>query len=135
MDEANGQDRTINILQPLGLDPGLPKLQADRAAHVARECGFPPEAFTVILLAHGSRLNPASRKAIEWLASEFARRAVCRDVKIAVPEEPPHLQDTMQSTDGPAIVMGSSRAVACMEPGTHRGSSPSSSGPKSFSRA
>jgi len=49
---------------PLGLDPGLPKLLADRAAHLARECGFPPEAFTVILLAHGSRLNP-SRKATE----------------------------------------------------------------------
>ena len=106
LDEANGQGRAIQILQPLGLDPGLPKLLADRAADVARECGLSPEALTVILLAHGSRRNPASREATEWLASELAKRGVCRDVKMALLEERPHLQDAVQSIAGPAIVMG-----------------------------
>jgi sirohydrochlorin cobaltochelatase len=106
LDEANGQNRAIHILPPLGLDPSLPKLLADRAAHVTREYGFSPEAVAVILLAHGSRRNPASREATGWLASEIARREVFRDVKIALLEERPHLQDAAQSIEGPAIVMG-----------------------------
>jgi sirohydrochlorin ferrochelatase len=106
LDEANGQNRAIHILPPLGLDPSLPKLLADRAAHVTREYGFSPEAVAVILLAHGSRRNPASREATGRLASEIARREVFRDVKIALLEERPHLQDAAQSIEGPAIVMG-----------------------------
>lgn len=106
LDEANGQGRAIEILQPLGLDPGLPRLVADRATHVARENGFTPEASTVILLAHGSRRNPASREATERVAGEVKRLGACRTVRVAFLEERPHLEETAQTCPGPAIVVG-----------------------------
>lgn len=106
LDEANGQGRAIQILQPLGLDPGLPKLLAGRATDVARECGLSPDAFTVILLAHGSRRNPASREATERVAREIATFRRCWEVRVAFLEELPHLEEVARTCLGPTIVVG-----------------------------
>ena len=106
LDEANGQGRAIHILQPLGLDPGLPKLVADRVTQVARGIGIAPAACSVILLAHGSRRNPASRKATEWVAAEITGLGVYRSVKVAFLEERPLPEEVATSCPGPAIVVG-----------------------------
>ena len=37
LDEANAEGRDVEVLPPLGLDPGLPDLVLDRATKVARE--------------------------------------------------------------------------------------------------
>lgn len=106
IDEANGDAREIEILPPLGLDPGLPPLVMALVARAASEHGFAPGASTAVLLGHGSRRNPASRKATEWIAGEMAGRQVCRDVAVAFLEEQPHLDEVMQSIEGPAVVVG-----------------------------
>ena len=106
IDEANGQGRKIEFLPPLGLDPGLPDLVADRIGQVMRENNFAPKSSSAVLLAHGSRRNPASREATELVASEVARREVCRDVRVAFLEEAPRLEQTARSIEGPAIVVG-----------------------------
>jgi len=106
IDEARGDGREIDILSPLGLDSGLPSLITDRVGQVAFEVGLAPMSFTIILLAHGSRRNPASREATEWVANEIANRKVCRNVAMAFLEERPHLEDIVQSIEGPAIVVG-----------------------------
>lgn len=106
IDEADGQDRDIEFLAPLGLDPGLPALLADLIAGIANEHGLAAASVTAILLAHGSRRNPASREATEWIAGEMARRAVCRGVAVAFLEEQPHLDEAAASIAGPAIVVG-----------------------------
>lgn len=106
LDEANGKGRAIHILQPLGLDPGLPKLVADRVAQVARGIGIGPAVCSVILLAHGSRRNPASREATEWVAAQTAGLGVCSSVKVAFLEERPQLDEVATSCPGPVIVVG-----------------------------
>jgi sirohydrochlorin ferrochelatase len=106
IDEANTPDRRIEILPPLGLDPGLPDLVIGRLAQVAREHRFAGETCAVVLLAHGSRRNPASRQATEAIAQEMASHAAFRDVGVAFLEERPFLDDTMRSLEGPAVVMG-----------------------------
>ncbi len=106
LDEANGQGRVIQLLQPLGLDPGLPVLVADWAGRLARDNGFALDVFSVILLAHGSRHNPASREATEWVAGEIARLGVATAVRSAFLEEPPLLDEVVRSCPGPAIVVG-----------------------------
>lgn len=106
IDQASGDAREVDILPPLGLDPGLPALIADCIQQVAHENGLAPTSSTAVLLAHGSRRNPASREATEWMASEIAKREVCRDVAVAFLEERPHLEETAQSMEGPAIVVG-----------------------------
>ena len=68
LDEGNRQSRELELLTPLGLDPGMPDFIMARAGGVARDHGFLSEASTIILLAHGSRRNSASREAAEWVA-------------------------------------------------------------------
>jgi sirohydrochlorin ferrochelatase len=106
IDEASGNAREIEILPPLGHDFGLPALVVDHIRRVALESGVTPMCWTAVLLGHGSRRNPASRKATERIAREIAKYGVCRDVAVAFLEERPHLDETVQSIDGPAIVVG-----------------------------
>lgn len=106
LDEANDQGRSVEVLPPLGLDPGLPGLVLDRATRVARESGFVPENCSVILLAHGSRRNSASREATELVARAIEGGAGFRSVGIALLEERPFLAEAVALVQGPAIVVG-----------------------------
>ena len=106
LDEANAEGRDVEVLPPLGLDPGLPDLVLDRATTVACASGFAPEASTVILLAHGSRRNTASREATEQVARAIEGRAGFRSVGIALLEERPFLDEAAALVQGPAIVVG-----------------------------
>ncbi|MGQ0682087.1 CbiX/SirB N-terminal domain-containing protein [Bradyrhizobium sp.] len=106
IDEASGHSRSIELLPPLGLDRGLPGLIADRARIIAAANGFSQEAFSVVLLAHGSRRNPASREATEWVAGEVAKLGACRQVKTAFLEERPSLEDVAKACTGPTVVVG-----------------------------
>lgn len=106
LDEANDDGRKIDMLPALGVDPGLPDLVLDQATQSAREHGFAPQACAVILLAHGSRRNPASRRATERMASEIERRAIFRTAAVAFLEELPSLAETAAAIEGPALVVG-----------------------------
>lgn len=106
LDEANDEGRNVEVLAPLGLDPGFPDVVLDHAAAIAREKGFAPEAATVILLAHGSRRNSASREATQQVAREIERRAAFQGVGIALLEERPFLADAAALVEGPVVVVG-----------------------------
>lgn len=106
IDEASGATREIDMLPPFGLDPGLPELVIDYIDRAASENGLVTRSLTAILLAHGSRRNPASREATEGIAREVAKRGICRDVAIAFLEEQPLLDEAAGSIEGPAIVVG-----------------------------
>lgn len=106
LDEANNQGRGVEILPPLGLDPGLPDLVLVHATQVARANGFAPEASTIMLLAHGSRRNSASREATEQVAQAIEGRAVFGSVGIALLEERPFMDEAMAPIAGSAVVVG-----------------------------
>lgn len=106
IDEASGNTREIEMLTPLGLDPGLPELVIDHIDRAASENELAVKSLTAVLLAHGSRRNPASREATEGIASEIARRQAFRDVAVAFLEERPNLQEAVHLIKGPAIVVG-----------------------------
>lgn len=93
-------------MPPLGLDPGLPDVIACQIARVASEKDLAPMELAAVLLAHGSRRNPTSREATDWIASEVAKREVCRDIAVAFLEEQPRLEDAFRSIRGPAVVVG-----------------------------
>ncbi len=105
LDEANSQSREIEILPPLGLDPGLPDLVVTFAQQAAREHGVAARAC-IILLAHGSRRNSASREATEAIAREIENRAAFPQVRTAFLEERPLLAEAAASIPGPAVVVG-----------------------------
>lgn len=106
LDGANAENRLVNVLAPLGLDPGMPDFVIARAAQVARAHGFVPESSTIILLAHGSRRNAASREATEGIAREIESRAVFGNVRIALLEEHPFLAEAAAAAKGAVVVVG-----------------------------
>lgn len=106
LDEANAEKRYVRALAPLGLDPGLPDLVLACARRAARESGFVPRECSVILLAHGSRRNPASREATEWMAQAIESRGAFAEVRPAFLEERPFLAEAAAQLRGPVIVVG-----------------------------
>lgn len=101
-----GGARTISILPPLGLEPALGGVIEKEAAAAAHAHRAKPGDTTVVLLAHGSANDPASRKAAEQLADRVRQRRRFRATRIALLEEPPSLGDAIADTRGPIIVVG-----------------------------
>src|SRR5262249_2855574 len=96
----------IHVMPPLGLDPALASLAGDRATAAANLHNLPARDVTVILFAHGSTKDTASREACNLQAVELARRRQCGGVRIALLEEPPFLSGVLAEISGPAIVVG-----------------------------
>ena len=101
-----GVARTVRVLDPLGLDPALADLVARKAGMAAHEAAFAQARTTVVLLAHGSASDPASRQATELLARRLDQRAAFLAVRSAFLEEPPSLAEVVASVDGPAVAVG-----------------------------
>src|SRR5262249_47686029 len=101
LDAADDGTRKVEMLPPLGLDPGLPDVVVACAGQAAHTHGFRPETCAVILLAHGSRRDPASRQATEHMAREVARMSAFSDVRIAFLEERPFLDEAAREVSGP----------------------------------
>ena len=95
--------RTIRMLPPLGLDPALVLILIDRLMETAR---LAAARTGVILLAHGSSKDPASRIAAERITAEVGRRTSFRAVRTALLEEPPSLREAASELSGPIIIFG-----------------------------
>jgi sirohydrochlorin cobaltochelatase len=98
--------RRFHLLPPLGLDPALVGLIIDRLVTTARQQGVTPQQSTVILLAHGSTNDPASRLATEQAAEQIRKRLLFRAVRVALLEESPSLADAASDAAGPILVFG-----------------------------
>jgi sirohydrochlorin cobaltochelatase len=96
----------VRVLDPLGLDPALAGLVAQKAQGAAHEAAFAATRTAVVLLAHGSASDPASRQATEHLAREVGEQAAFLAVRAAFLEEPPSLAKAIASLDGPVVVVG-----------------------------
>jgi sirohydrochlorin cobaltochelatase len=98
--------RTIHMLPPLGLDPALVLVLIDRLMETAQARGLAAARTGVILLAHGSSKDPASRIAAARIAAEVGRRTSFRAVRTALLEEPPSLREAASDLSGPIIIFG-----------------------------
>jgi sirohydrochlorin ferrochelatase len=103
---AFDRDRATHLLPPFGLDPALVDLILDRARAVARAQGWSPTRTNLVLLAHGSSNNPASRRAAERMAGKIATMRVFAGVRSAFLEEPPFLKEAVAIPHAPAVVVG-----------------------------
>ena len=108
LNEAMRADRSrrIRMLPPLGLDPALVPLLIDKLVGTAQGRGLAPGEAGVILLAHGSSKDPASRIAAERIADNVRRRTSFRPVQVALLEEAPSLQEVASDLSGPIIILG-----------------------------
>jgi sirohydrochlorin cobaltochelatase len=107
LEQAKQQDatRTISMLPPLGLEPKLVDVIADEIAAALSPAKLPAET-SIVLMAHGSKKDQASRMATEWLADRLRQRQCFCDTRIALLEEAPSLADATEGMSGPIIVVG-----------------------------
>lgn len=98
--------RRLRFLPPLGLDPGLVDLILNRAIPAAPIAGATTGGAELVLLAHGSTGNPASRRATERITGQIAARGVFARVRPAFLEEPPYLADAVAASPAPIVVIG-----------------------------
>jgi len=104
--ESGAGQRVSHIFTPLGLDSGLAPVIARRLAACVRARDLRAHQTDVILMAHGSRRDPASRLAAQGLAERLGGSAPFRSVGIALLEEPPSLQEATAGLPGPILVVG-----------------------------
>lgn len=97
---------SVQFLPPFGLDPQLADLVIRYAASVAEARNLGLEQTTIILCAHGSRSDAASRSAAKRLADDVAKRQRFADVSIALLEESPEVEAVIAENPGPIVVVG-----------------------------
>jgi sirohydrochlorin ferrochelatase len=98
--------RRVTLLPALGCDPRLAALIADKAGVAVRARGFAERDVAVVLLAHGSRSDAASRHAAQHAARRIDALRRFAGVACAFLEEPPALADCIAALSGPAVVIG-----------------------------
>lgn len=97
---------TVRVLPPLGLLPGLAEVIDRAAADCAAREGLEPGRSPLILLAHGSTRNPASRIATQELAQRVGHCGRFSDIRPAFLEEQPSLPEAIGRAQETAIVVG-----------------------------
>lgn len=103
---AAGLDARCRVLQPLGLDPGLPELILAEALATAAGAGLDPAASRLLLVGHGSKGARASIRATEEVAARVAIGGRFQSVETAFLEEPPFLDDMLVGRRPPTVVVG-----------------------------
>ncbi|MCC6888720.1 MAG: hypothetical protein IT536_09315 [Hyphomicrobiales bacterium] len=104
--ELAAAGRRATVLPPLGLDPGLVELVADRAATASSDGGFPSQRTTLALVAHGSTRDSASNDATRLLATRLTASGRFARVIASFLEEPPSLAQVLATDAGPVVVVG-----------------------------
>jgi sirohydrochlorin cobaltochelatase len=102
---ARSNGRRMHLCPPIGLDPGLARLIARRAAERMAERGISAGDATLLLIGHGSPNGSASRLATEAQASRVREMAVFDKVETAYLEEPPALADVLKTLSGPVVAL------------------------------
>ncbi len=103
---APHEDRDLTVLTPLGLHPGLPSLVAQLAVDTARAAGVDARLHELLLAAHGSKHEPASRLATDDVAGKLRQLDRFAGVSVSFLEEAPFVADQLAAISRPVIVVG-----------------------------
>jgi sirohydrochlorin cobaltochelatase len=98
--------RNVRVLPPLGRDPALAGLVAEKAEVTLANAGYEASGATVVLLAHGTPSDPASHESAEAMAGRLRRDGRFLAVRCAFLDERPSLADSIADVRGPAAVVG-----------------------------
>lgn len=96
----------VHIATPFGLNPHLPDLVVELASRTIVQSGGNLRDFKLLLVAHGSKHDAASRSATEAVAETINRTGPFAAVDKCYLEEQPFLDETLAATSGPTLVLG-----------------------------
>jgi len=91
---ADGRSEIVSC-QPVGLNPGLATVIAERATEVCRAAGWEPTRASLLLTAHGTPRDRGSRLAAEAHAEGICKMGVFATVATAFLEEEPAVPVTL----------------------------------------
>ncbi len=103
---ANQDGRAVQVHTPLGLHPELPRLVANLALNAAHDENTDPGTHELLLAAHGSKHEPASRLASEDMAAKLRALGIFAGVSVGFLEEAPFVADQLSAISRPVIVVG-----------------------------
>jgi sirohydrochlorin ferrochelatase len=102
-----GFDRTrVRVLSPLGLHHRIAEIAVDTATTSFARRGISPDHATVLLAAHGTPRNPASRQATELQAQRIAASGRFDNVVVSYLEQDPLITDVLATITSPVAVIG-----------------------------
>ncbi|MGO4851777.1 sirohydrochlorin chelatase [Phaeovulum sp. W22_SRMD_FR3] len=89
---------------PFGVDPALPDLMAIVAENAAKAAGIPPQASTLLLAAHGSKVSKTSTRSTYDMAEALRQRTGFARILCGFIEEAPFLAEAARDLT-PAICL------------------------------
>lgn len=98
--------RSVRIQPALGLNSALPQVIAGRAIATSRSRGLAARETTVVLLAHGSPTDAASRRSTENIALRVQALHPFAGVACAFLDEAPTLVECVSTIVTPIVVIG-----------------------------
>jgi len=104
--KAHGRTATVRTSEAVGTHPRIAGLAADIGLQVLTDRGLSAKAATLITVAHGSLRYPYSHIAAKAQTDAITFENRFKAVRLALLEEPPHLDAVLASTNGPAAVVG-----------------------------
>jgi len=100
------ETREVRVLAPIGLSPRLPQLVAGLARDAAGGSGRVARDCRLLLVAHGSKHDTASRDATRSVAACIEQSNDFAGVEMCFLEESPFLDDQLGQIEGPVIAAG-----------------------------
>ncbi len=101
-----GATHRVQVLTPVGLNGQLPQLVARTALQTARATGLVPRDCSLLLVAHGSKHDRASRNATETVAGTIRAMDEFASVSTCYLEESPFVDEQLANTKGPVLMAG-----------------------------
>ncbi len=102
---AGGARPALRLCPPVGLDPLLASLVADRAGTACRDFGLEPTACSLLIVGHGSTKGPDSREATERQAGRVRATGRFAAVLTAYLEEPPAIAAALETLPGLVVIV------------------------------
>jgi sirohydrochlorin ferrochelatase len=97
---------SLHLCRPLGLHPALARLVAARAAEALARNHWTADQADILLIAHGSKISAASRRATELQAARLRALGLFGAVSTAFLEQKPFLPEALASMRGPVVAVG-----------------------------
>lgn len=99
-------DPRITVCPPIGMCPALVEVGVDIAEEHRVRKGWLQDEWGLLLAAHGSSKDPASRRGTEKFAAGIGGRTSANRVLISFIEEAPFVDDVVKQLKRPTIVIG-----------------------------
>lgn len=100
---SHGRQRVI-VTAPVGTDPGLPKLMANRVRTIVASQAVETATASIVMIGHGSQKSRASFNHTNRLAEDLGRQALDMQISTAFLEEGPLIRDWRALTDAPTVI-------------------------------